>query len=91
MMKEIQAHRVWADGQSRGLTHVPAAEEGDRSLAMNVLLQASEETRSRALLALVELLSRADPAVQPDVLACLGEAGPHARVALPALEKLLDD
>jgi HEAT repeat protein len=58
---------------------------------MNVLLQASEETRSRAMLALVELLSHADPAVQPDVLACLGEAGPHAHVALPALEKLLDD
>ncbi len=45
----------------------------------------------RTMLALVELLSHADPAVQPDVLACLGEAGPHAHVALPALEKLLDD
>ena len=63
----------------------------DRSLAMKALLQASDETRNRAILALVELLSHTDPLVQPDVLECLGEAGPHARVALPALEKLLDD
>ncbi len=53
--------------------------------------RARQETRSRAILALVELLSGGDPAVQPDVLACLGEAGPHAHVALPALEKLPDD
>ena len=26
-MKEIQADRMWADGQSRGLAHVPAAEK----------------------------------------------------------------
>src|SRR5208337_4146535 len=31
IMKEIQADRVWADGQSRGLTHVPAAEENLRA------------------------------------------------------------
>ena len=64
---------------------------GDRSLAMNVLLQASEETRNKAMLALGELLSHADLVVQPDVLASLGEAGPQARVALPVLEKLLED
>ncbi len=63
----------------------------DRSLAMDVLLQAGEPTQNRAVLALVELLSHADPEVQPDLLACLGEAGPQAHVALPALEKLLDD
>jgi HEAT repeat protein len=63
----------------------------DRSLAMDVLLQAGEQTRNRALLALAEQLSHADPLVQPDLLACLEEAGSQARVALPALEKLLDD
>jgi HEAT repeat protein len=75
------------------LTSLVADKEpvGDRSLALNALLKASEETRSRAMLPLVELISRADPAVQPDVIACLGEAGPHAHVALPALENLLDD
>jgi len=75
------------------LTRLVADREpiGDRSLALKALLQASEETRNRAMLALVELLSHADPVVQPDVLACLGEAGPHSHVALPALEKLLDD
>ena len=31
IMKEIQADRVWADGQSRGLAHVPAAEENLRA------------------------------------------------------------
>ena len=41
--------------------------------------------------ALAGLLSHADPAVLPDVIACLGESGPRARAALPALEKLLDD
>ncbi len=64
---------------------------GDRSQAMDALLLASEQTHNRAVLALVELLSHADPLVQPDVLACLDEAGPQAHVALPALEKLLDD
>jgi HEAT repeat protein len=64
---------------------------GDRSLALKALLQASEETQNQALLAMVELLFRADPLIQPDVLDCLAEAGPHALVALPALKKLLDD
>ena len=64
---------------------------GDRSEVLKALLQTSDETRNRAMLALAELLSHADPLVQPDVLDCLGEAGPHALVALPKLEKLLDD
>jgi len=63
----------------------------DRPQAMDLLLQASAETRNGAVLALVELLSHADPEVQPDVLACLGEAGSQVQAALPALEKLLDD
>ena len=42
-------------------------------------------------MAMTALLSHDDPAVQPDVLACLGEAGSRAHVVLPVLEKLLDD
>ena len=64
---------------------------GDRSLAFSVLMQASEETRNHALMGLVELLSHADAEVQPDLITCLGDAGPQARVVLPALEKLLSD
>jgi len=55
-MKEIQADRVWADGQSRGLAHVPAAEENLRA----------DHVRGAACLG-----PGGDPVVQPDVLACL--------------------
>jgi HEAT repeat protein len=65
--------------------------DGQRSLAMNALQQASEETRNRAMLAMANLLPHADSLVQQDVLACLGTLGPRARCALPALEKLLND
>ncbi len=64
---------------------------GDRSEACSVLLQASQETRDRAILAMADLLSQADSLVQQDVLACLGTLGPRARCTLPALEKLLHD
>ena len=63
----------------------------DRPQILRVLQRTSETTQDRAMGVLAELLARVDPAVLPDVIACLGEAGPRARAALPALEKLLDD
>ncbi len=64
---------------------------GDRSQAFEVLKQASEETRNQGMAAMAALLSRDEPEIQPDVLNCLGEAGPQAQVVLPILEKLLND
>ncbi len=63
----------------------------DRSLAFKLLMQTREETWNQAMVAMVELLTHADPLVQPDVLACLSDAGARAHAVLPALEKLLDD
>ena len=63
----------------------------DRFQILKVLQRASEATQDQAMEALAGLLSHADPAVLPDLVACLGESGPRARAALPALEKLLDD
>ena len=64
---------------------------GDRSQAVAVLMQASEETRNQGMSAIATLLSADKPEVKPDVLNCLGEAGLQAQVVLPALDKLLND
>ncbi len=64
---------------------------GDRSQAVAVLMQASEETRNQGMSAIATLLSSDKLEVKPDVLNCLGEAGPQAQVVLPALDKLLND
>jgi HEAT repeat protein len=63
----------------------------DRPRVLSILQRTSDATQDQAMKALASLLSHAEPAVLPDVIACLGEAGPRARAALPALEKLLDD
>jgi HEAT repeat protein len=51
----------------------------------------SPESQNQAVKALAALLSHVEPAVLPDVVACLGECGEQARAALPVLDKLLDD
>jgi HEAT repeat protein len=62
----------------------------DRAEVLQVVKTMSEAVQDRAVAALVELLSRADPDVAPDVIACLPGAGRPARAALPALEALLN-
>ena len=52
--------------------------------------RATTETQDRAIKSLAGLLPHVDPAILPDVIACLGESGSQARAALPVLEKLLD-
>ena len=63
----------------------------DRFQILRMVQGTSKETQDRAIQALAGLLSHVDAAVLPDVIACLGESGQCARVALPVLEKLLDD
>ena len=63
----------------------------DRQDVLGVVKTMSEPVRDRAVAALVALLSHGDPDIVPDVIACLPEAGPRAKAALPALEALLDD
>jgi HEAT repeat protein len=62
----------------------------DRAEALQALRTASEAVQDQAVAALTGLLSRAEPAVLPDVIASLTQAGPRARSAVPALEALLD-
>jgi HEAT repeat protein len=62
----------------------------DRPEILKVIGGLSDAAQDRAVAALASLLSRGDPAVIPDVLACLPMAGPRAKAALPALEAMLD-
>jgi HEAT repeat protein len=62
----------------------------DRPEILRVIKGMSDAVQDQAVAALVGLLSRGDPAVIPDVLACLPMAGPRAKAALPALEAMLD-
>ncbi len=62
----------------------------DRPEILQVVSGLSDAVQDQAVAALAGLLSRGDPAVVPDVLACLPMAGPRAKAALPALEAMLD-
>ncbi|MGC8639952.1 MAG: HEAT repeat domain-containing protein, partial [Isosphaeraceae bacterium] len=62
----------------------------DRFQVMKMVQATTWETQDRAMRSLAGLVPHADPAVLPDVIACLGESGPPARSALPVLDKLLD-
>ncbi len=62
----------------------------DRPEALRVVRTMSEAVQDRAVAALAGLLSRGDPDILPDVLACLPEAGPRAKEAVPALEAMLN-
>ena len=59
--------------------------------ALHVVRLTSRKSQEQAIKTLVGTISRADPIVLPEVINCLSAAGPVARVALPALDKLLDD
>jgi HEAT repeat protein len=62
----------------------------DRPEALRVVRTMGEAVQDRAVAALAGLLTRGDPDILPDVLACLPEAGPRAKAAVPALEAMLD-
>jgi hypothetical protein len=62
----------------------------DRPEVLRVVRTASEAVQDRAVAALAALLSHGDPDIVPDVLACLPEAGPRAKSALPVLESMLN-
>jgi HEAT repeat protein len=62
----------------------------DRPEILQVIMGLSDAVQEQAVAALVGLLSGGDPAVVPDVLACLPMAGPRAKAALPALEAMLE-
>ena len=51
----------------------------------------SRKTQEQAIKTLAGMIPRVDPIVLPEVINCLSTAGPIARVALPSLDKLLDD
>ena len=61
----------------------------DRQEVLQAVKTMSDAVQDRAVAALAGLLSRGDPDIVPDVIACLPEAGPRARAALPALEAFL--
>ena len=62
----------------------------DRLAAVQAVRTMNEAVQDRAVSALIDLLSRGDPDIVPDVIACLPEAGPRAKSAVPALEAMLD-
>ena len=78
---------------ARTLISMVASREAvpDRQDVLAVVKTMSEPVQDRAVTALVGLLSLGDPEIVPDVIACLPEAGPRARAAVPALEALLND
>lgn len=63
----------------------------NRFEVLNLARQLGGVTCDQAVRALAGLVPRADAVVLPDVIACLGLSGPSAQVALPVLNKLLDD
>jgi HEAT repeat protein len=62
----------------------------DRPEVLQAVKTMSEAVQDRAVAALADLLLHGDPDILPDVLACLPEAGPRAKAAVPVLEALLD-
>jgi HEAT repeat protein len=62
----------------------------DRPEVLRVVRTMDEAVQDRAVAALVDLLSHGDPDILPDVIACLPEAGPRAKAAVPILEGMLN-
>jgi HEAT repeat protein len=62
-----------------------------RQAALNVVRLTSRKTQEQAIRTLAGMIPRADPIVLQQVVNCLTTAGPIARIALPELDKLLDD
>jgi HEAT repeat protein len=62
-----------------------------RLAALNIVRQTSRKTQEQAIKTLAGTIPRAEPIVLQQVVNCLGAAGPIVRVALPDLDKLLDD
>ena len=62
-----------------------------RQAALNVVRLTSRKSQEQAIKTLAGMIPRVDPIVLPEVIDCLSTAGPIARVALPSLDKLLDD
>jgi HEAT repeat protein len=63
----------------------------DRRAVLDVVISAGAAVQDRAAAALAGLLNDADTSIDADVIDCLVPLGPRARVALPALGRLLDD
>jgi HEAT repeat protein len=63
----------------------------DRRAVLDVVMSASEAVQDQAAAVLAGLLSDVDTSSDADVIDCLVPLGPRARVALPALGRLLDD
>ncbi len=63
---------------------------GDRLSILQAVNSASPEVQNRAIAVLSSLLGEDDLLIHPDVVDCLVAAGPRARPALPALERLLN-
>jgi HEAT repeat protein len=59
--------------------------------AIDVIRQMGGETDARALESLVSLTTSVDPAVRREVIECLERYGRRARIAIPSLERALDD
>ena len=64
---------------------------GDRLGILNLVRSTGEEVQDQVIVALASLLTEADPAIHQDAIDCLIAAGPRARTALPAIERLLND
>jgi HEAT repeat protein len=64
---------------------------GERMMILDLLKSASAGAQDQAIAVLGSLLTDADPTIHQDVIDCLVAAGPRARLALPALERLLND
>ncbi len=62
-----------------------------RLAALNVVRLTSRKTQAQAIKTLAGMIPRVGPIVLPEVVNCLGTVGPIARLALPELDKLLDD
>jgi HEAT repeat protein len=63
----------------------------DRRAVLDVVMSAGAATQEQAAAVLADLLNDADTSIDADVIDCLMPLGPRARVALPALGRLLDD
>ena len=64
---------------------------GDRMIILELVKSASAGVQDQAMAALASLLTDADLMIHQDVIDCLVAAGPRARLALPAVERLLND
>ena len=63
----------------------------DRRAVLDVVMTAGAAMQDQAAAVLADLLDDADTSIDADVIDCLMPLGPRARVALPALGRLLDD